>query len=51
MQNSVLPLVLLFFYGAKERTMSVTSIWLCWVDLNVGVRWETESPASLPLAP
>jgi hypothetical protein len=24
---------------------------LCWVDLNVGVRWETESPALLPLAP
>jgi hypothetical protein len=22
----------------------------CWVDLNVGVRWETESPTSLPLA-
>jgi hypothetical protein len=23
----------------------------CWVDLNAGVRWETESPAPLPLAP
>jgi hypothetical protein len=23
----------------------------CWVDLNVGVRWETESPVPLPLAP
>jgi hypothetical protein len=23
----------------------------CWVDLNAEVRWQTESPAPLPLAP